>query len=97
MSWPTEDVAADDDAEEWGLEAAAQARRARSRRSTWAGVGGVLAIALGLLLTVTHTGGLVLPTVLGIAGVGSLMAGVIGGALLVADNVRFGRPPSRGD
>ena len=69
-------------------------RRRTSRRSTLAGLGGVAMIALGIGLTLAHVAGNVLPTVLGIAGVGSLIAGIASGALMVAENFRVHRDDS---
>lgn len=66
--------------------------RTRARRSTFAGVGGTLLVAVAVLLTLTRVGGDVLPTVLGIVGVGSLMAGVSTGAMQVVDAFRYSRP-----
>ena len=75
------------------MESPEQARsRTRARRSTFAGVGGILLVAVAVLLTLTHVGGDVLPTVLGIVGVGSLMAGVSTGAMQVVDAFRYSRP-----
>jgi hypothetical protein len=65
-------------------------QRVLARRSTYAGIGGILLVALAMLLTVTHVLGNVLPTVLGIAGVGSLVAGVSTGAMQIMD--RYRRP-----
>src|SRR3954453_8874246 len=80
------------------MESPEQARaRARARRSTWAGVGGLVLVGVAVLLTVTRVGGDVLPTVLGIVGVGSLMAGVSTGAMQVVDAFRYSRPNPDGD
>ena len=65
-------------------------QRALARRSTYAGVGGTVLVALALLLTLTHLLGNVLPTVLAIVGVGSLVAGVSTGAMQIVD--RYRRP-----
>jgi len=69
-------------------------RRRTSRRSTLAGVGGLLLVALGVVLTLAHVAGNVVPTVLAIAGVGSLMAGVATGSMLVLENFRLHRDQS---
>lgn len=66
-------------------------RRLQSHRSTLAGVGGIVLVAIGVVLTVAGIGGDVLPTVLAIVGLGSLLAGVASGALLVAENFRYRR------
>jgi hypothetical protein len=71
--------------------------RIRARRSTWAGLGGIVLVGVAVLLTVTHVGGDVLPTVLGIVGVGSLMAGVSTGTMQVVDAFRYSRPDPDGD
>lgn len=71
--------------------------RIQSHRSTWAGVGGIAAIAAGVALTLEHVGGNVLPTVLGIVGTGSLLAGVATGAAVVMDNFRYRRDKSDDD
>lgn len=71
--------------------------RIRARRSTWAGVGGIVMVAVAVLLTLTQVGGDVLPTVLGIAGVGSLVAGVATGTMQVVDAYRYSRPNPDGD
>ena len=77
------------------MEGSEQARaRARARRSTWAGVGGMVLVVVAVVLTMTHVGGNVLPTVLGIVGVGSLMAGVSTGAMQVVDAFRYSRDVS---
>ena len=71
-------------------DAQAARQRALARRSTYAGVGGIVLVALAMLLTLTHVLGNVLPTVLAIAGVGSLVAGVSTGAMQIVD--RYRRP-----
>ena len=71
-------------------DAEAARQRALARRSTYAGVGGVVLVALAMLLTLTHVLGNVLPTVLAIVGVGSLVAGVSTGAMQIVD--RYRRP-----
>ncbi len=63
-----------------------------ARRSTLAGLGGIVLVALGVLLTVTNLAGDVVPTVLAILGVGSLIAGVSTGAMQLMD--RYRRPDS---
>lgn len=65
-------------------------QRALARRSTYAGVGGILLVALAMLLTLIHLLGDVLPTVLAIVGVGALVAGVSTGAMQIVD--RYRRP-----
>jgi hypothetical protein len=69
--------------------------RRLARRSTYAGLGGIVLVALGVLLTLTHLLGDAVPTVLAILGVGSLIAGVSTGAMQVVD--RYRRPGSDGD
>jgi hypothetical protein len=69
--------------------------RLLARRSTYAGLGGIVLVALGVLLTLTHLLGDAVPTVLAILGVGSLIAGVSTGAMQVVD--RYRRPGSDGD
>jgi uncharacterized membrane protein HdeD (DUF308 family) len=69
-------------------------RRRQSRRSTWAGLAGVLLIAIGIILTVTNVGGYLFPTILAFIGVGSLLAGVATGATLIAENFRVRRDQS---
>ena len=71
-------------------DAEAARQRALARRSTYAGVGGIVLVALAMLLTLTHVLGNVLPTVLAIVGVGSLVAGVSTGAMQIVD--RYRRP-----
>ena len=71
-------------------DAEAARQRALARRSTYAGIGGIVLVALAMLLTLTHTLGNVLPTVLAIAGVGSLVAAVSTGAMQIMD--RYRRP-----
>lgn len=69
-------------------------RRRESRRSTVAGLGGLALIALGFGLTVAHLLGDVVPTVVAIVGVGSLVAGIATGSMLVLDNFRYRRDQS---
>jgi small-conductance mechanosensitive channel len=64
-------------------------RRRQARRSTIAGVAGVVLIALGVILTLLEVGGDVVPTILALVGVASLVAGVAIGAQLIVDNARF--------
>ena len=64
-------------------------RRRRARRSTLAAVGGLLLIALGVILTVARVGGDLLPTVLALAGLVSLIAGTMTGQRLVVENFRY--------
>ena len=64
-------------------------RRRQARRSTLAGVGGVVFIAIGVILTLAEVGGNMLPTILALAGVGALIVGCATGALLVFENFRF--------
>lgn len=52
-------------------------------------VGGAILVVVGVLLTLGGVGGNVLPTVLAVAGVGAILAGVITGAMLVAENARY--------
>ena len=74
----------DDDAR---ADRAGLARRDK-RRVTFAGVGGILLIAIGLGLTVLNLAGNVLPTILAIAGAGSLLAAVAGGAKQIGEAYR---------
>ena len=67
--------------------AVARAHRTR-RRVTLAGLGGLLLIASGVGLTLAQLGGNVLPTILAIAGAGSLLAGVVGGAKQIGEAYR---------
>ncbi|SEQ98122.1 hypothetical protein [Microlunatus flavus] len=60
-----------------------QARR-QARRTTAAGIAGVLLIALGVGMSLLDVGGLVAPTVLAILGVGALLAAVVTGAQQIA-------------
>ena len=64
-------------------------RRLQARRSTLFAVVGVVLIALGVVLTLTRVVGDVLPTVLAIAGLVSLVAGIATGSLLVFENFRY--------
>jgi hypothetical protein len=66
----------------------ADRQRVLARRSTFAGVGGILLVALAMLLTLTHQLGNVVPTVLAIVGVGALIAGVSTGAMQIVDRYR---------
>lgn len=70
-------------------------RNRQSRWSTAAGLGGIGLVAAGILLTLAHIGGNLIPTVLAVVGMGSLMAGVVSGGVLVMDNVRYGSPTPR--
>ena len=45
-------------------------QRVLARRSTFAGLGGIALVALGVLLTLGHLLGNVVPTVLAVVGVG---------------------------
>ena len=65
------------------------ARRRQAHRSTVTAVGGVVLIALAVVLTVFPLVGLVVPTALGVLGLVLLLAGVIIGAQLVAENARY--------
>ena len=69
-------------------------RRLQARRSTLLGVVGVLLIALGVILTLTRVVGDVVPTVLALAGLVSLVAGIATGSLLVFENFRYRRDQS---
>ena len=69
-------------------------RRREYRRSTLAGLGGIVLIAVGLILTAAKIGGNVLPTVLAILGLGCIVAGIGTGALLVLNNFRYRRDQS---
>jgi hypothetical protein len=69
-------------------------RRRRARRSTLAAVGGLLLIALGVILTVARVGSDLLPTVLALAGLVSLIAGIVTGQRLVVENIRYHRDQS---
>ena len=64
-------------------------RRRQARRSTLAGVGGILLIAIGVILTLAHVGGNLLPTVIALVGLGTLMTGIVIGRLLVVQNFRY--------
>ncbi len=69
-------------------------RRLQARRSTLLGVLGVILIALGVVLTLARVVGDVVPTVLALAGLVSLVAGIATGSLLVLENFRFRRDQS---
>ena len=69
-------------------------RRVLARRSTLAGLGGIVLVALAVVLTLAHVLGNVVPTVLSIVGVGSLIAGVSTGAMQIVDHYR--RPGPEG-
>lgn len=71
-----------------------QQRRRTARRSTLAGLGGIALVALGVVLTLAHVAGNIVPTVLAIAGVGSLIAGIATGAMLIVENFRVQRNQS---
>ena len=62
--------------------------RRDKRWSTWAGLGGIVLLGLAIGLTMLHAGGLVLPTIMGIAGVGALLAGVVSGAVSIGNAYR---------
>jgi hypothetical protein len=62
--------------------------RRDARRITVAGLGGILLVAAGVGLTLLPVGGLVLPTVLAILGVGSLLAAVVSGAVQIGNAYR---------
>ena len=72
----------------------AQQRRYQAHRSTLAGVAGVGLMALGIVLTLTHVAGNVVPTVLALLGLVLLVIGIALGTLLVFDNFRFSRNQS---
>ena len=72
-------------------------RRSQARRSTLAGLGGIALVVLAVVLTVGEVGGDVLPTVLAIVGVGSLLAGVATGSVIVLDGFRLSRRQSDDD
>ena len=59
-----------------------------------AGVGGILIIKLLMVLRALHIGGYLFPTLLAIAGLGSLLAGIGTGFVLVMDNFRYSRSQS---
>ena len=63
-------------------------RRVLARRSTLAGLGGIVLVVLAMALTLAHLLGDVVPTVLAIIGVGSLTAGVSTGAMQIVDRYR---------
>ena len=69
-------------------------RRLQARRSTLLGVLGAVLIALGVVLTLARVVGDVLPTVLALAGLVSLVAGIATGSLLVLENFRYRRDQS---
>ena len=77
---------------ETGDDPEAPQRRVLARRSTLAGLGGILLVAVAMVLTLTHVVGNVLPTVLAILGVGSLIAGVSTGAMQIVDHYRRSGP-----
>jgi hypothetical protein len=79
---------------ETGEDPEAAQRRVLARRSTVAGLGGILLVAVAIVLTLTHVLGNVVPTVLAIIGVGSLVAGVSTGAMQILDHYR--RPGPEG-
>ncbi len=62
--------------------------RRDARRITIAGLGGILLVATGVALTLLSVGGLVLPTVLAVLGVGSLLAAVVSGAVQIGNAYR---------
>lgn len=51
-------------------------------------------MALGIVLTLAHVAGNVVPTVLGVLGFVLLNAGIAMGALLVVNNFRYSRDQS---
>jgi 3-phosphoglycerate kinase len=55
---------------------------------------GIALIALGVVLTLARVVGDVVPTVLAIAGMVSLVAGIATGSLLVLENFRYSRNQS---
>ena len=75
-----------------GEDPEARRQHVLARRSTIAGLAGIVLVALGVVLTLTHLVGNVVPTVLALVGVGSLIAGVSTGAMQVVD--RYRRPDS---
>ncbi|MBB3326468.1 hypothetical protein [Microlunatus antarcticus] len=72
----------------------AQQRQRTSRRSTFAGLGGIAMIALGVVLTLAHVAGNIIPTILALLGMGTLIAGISTGTLLVLENFRYRRDQS---
>lgn len=72
-------------------------RRSQARRSTLAGVGGIILLALGIILTLAQVGGNVLPTILALVGAGSLLAGVSTGSAALMDSFRMTRKQSSDD
>lgn len=72
----------------------AQQRRRASRRSTLLAVGGLLLVALGVVLTLARVVGDVVPTVLALVGVVVFVAGLATGTRLVFDNFRYRREQS---
>ena len=69
-------------------------RHLQGRRSTWLAVGGIVLMALGVILTLTGGVGNVVPTVLAILGLIALVAGLATGTLLVFENFRYSRDQS---
>ena len=71
-----------------------QGRLRTAHRSTLLAVLGVGLMALGIVLTLTHVAGLVVPTVLALVGLVLLVAGIAVGLRLVWDNARWSRNQS---
>ena len=72
----------------------ARQRLRAAHLSTLLGVTGIVLIALGIVLTLAHVLGDVVPTVLALAGGVLLVAGIATGTRLVWDNARWGRGQS---
>lgn len=72
----------------------AQERRYKARHSTAVGLGGIGLMALGIVLTLAHVAGDVVPTVVALLGFVLLNVGIGTGALLVMDNFRYSRNQS---
>ncbi|GAB2582970.1 hypothetical protein GCM10009593_22800 [Microlunatus antarcticus] len=51
-------------------------------------------IALGVVLTLAHVAGNIIPTILALLGMGTLIAGISTGTLLVLENFRYRRDQS---
>lgn len=75
----------------------AQQRLPSSRRSTAAGVLGILLMALGIVLTLAHVGGNAMPTVRALLGLALSVVRIATGSLLVQDNFRCSRDQSYDD
>lgn len=71
-----------------------QGRLRTAHRSTLLALIGIGLMALGIVLTLTHVAGLVVPTVLALVGAVVLVAGIATGTRLVFDNVRWRRDES---